>query len=310
MNTEPKPEAIAEDFTSIFQSALSELESLASTESTDSATSAPASEETPSSSNSEGSTEPEPPIQLEHLIQLAMGQIPKELMPSDSESTESESQAEPQTETPSENAPTTQHESSKTKSPESDKSDSDDEDDSEDEEDDAGDWLSQLFKPTIHQRDSSEDEPQTTESPKPRKSERAQLESELQAKIQELEARVKQAEEVAQQVVLATQLRLWVESAKEESQKFQNMVRQYGIELSDQTIEDAMIKALGQLDKNPNALYQELAAAALKEMAQRYTQSMRLPIQNQPAVARTQPNEPRTFEDFLEIAIREMNERR
>lgn len=301
MSSEPRPESIAETFKAIFESAVQSMETAESEQPNPPVEEATAATDQPEPA--EAPAEAAPSLDLQQLVMLAMGRFPEVELEGEANASEPAKEAadevasaepEPEAEPPS---PKPQE----TAEPE----------DEEDEDEEDTDWLSQLFKTTVQPEQESEPKSEAKREAKPKETSAKKSEATpTEAKIRELEERVRKAEEIAKQVVLATQLRLWIEHAKAESQAFQNMVRQYGIELSDQTIEDAMVSALGQIDKNPNALYQELAAAALKEMAKQYTQSMRLPLQPQTAQVATRPPEPKTFEDYLELAMREMSERR
>lgn len=310
MQTEPKPEAIAEDFVQFFQNTVAELESASVSEQQSSET-PDATANAPETSEAEPSADAAPTIDLEQIIALAMGRIPDELAESNevSESAKPAETAPAEAESNEKTQPSESVRETQTKRTKPEPDEDADEDEETTDEDDEGDWLSQLFKPrgkpNLTEEPEAEESPPTTKQKQPTKPK-----SELESKIAELEQRVKVAEEVAQQVVMATTLRLWVEQAKQESQAFQNVVRQHGIELSDQDVEDAMVRALGQIQQNPNALYQELAAKALQAMAKEYSKAMRLPAQYQTTQTRPSSNEPRTFEDYLELALRESSDRR
>lgn len=321
MQNEPKPEAIAEDFVQFFHNTLAELEAesgaVASPEATSSGETNREPENTQSATTETETTATNPSLDLEQIIAMALGRVPAPTSNTNEESEETNESPESETESSAEaseepSEKNTKHESTtKSTKAEIDTDENEDEDDSLDFDDD-GDWLSQLFKSRKETSQSSEniEEGDDTEISDNRNKSSQKQKSELKAKLEELEKRVKAAEEVAQQVVMATALRLWIEQAKQQSQEFQNVVRQYGIELSDEDLEDAMVQALGQLQHNPNALYQELATKALQAMAREYSKVMRLPAQFQPAQAPVRSNEPRTFEDYLELALREINDRR
>lgn len=304
MQNEPKPEAIAEDFVQFFQNTVAELEGEAATATEPVAPSEP---DNPPAAETPEATETSPSLDLEQIIALALGRMPEETAEPASETNETSEAPTGESEPPAESPRETPAKRTK---PEPEATEPDEES-GEDDDDEEGDWLSQLFRPREKtSRTTDDSEPDETETSPVSEKSNKKPKSELEAKLAELEQRVKTAEEVAQQVVMATTLRLWVEQAKQESQAFQNVVRQHGIELSDQDVEDAMVRALSQLQHNPNALHQELAAKALQAMAKEYSKAMRLPAQFQPAQPRNQPNELRTFEDYLELAMREINDRR
>lgn len=159
---------------------------------------------------------------------------------------------------------------------ESEESDSDD--DESDAEDDDEDWLNRLFGRETEERSTTET---AKKSKSVSKKQTVSVDEQTAKQIESLRQQVESLTQFAQMVMASVQLENWVNQTAKIALEKQEELAKYGIQLSEDEIMQAMLRASTRALQDPKAFEKEIRPTVLKKMAQTMSQMKRIPTQPQ-----------------------------
>ncbi|MEM1953443.1 MAG: hypothetical protein QW299_08975 [Candidatus Caldarchaeum sp.] len=189
---------------------------------------------------------------------------------------------------------------------------------SEVESDDEDDWLSSLLGKTKAE-EKAEEKAEKKSTKEPTKSvPKAKPEN---PELQELKKQVESLTQLSQFLLASVQLEQWIEETAKSALQMQEKLAQYGIQLTEDEISQAMLRASSRALQDSQAFTKEIRPIVAKKMAQQVTRNRRIPSQPQEAaLARRESftsNQPQdilqkerhSFEEFVLETLDEIKRR-
>lgn len=191
--------------------------------------------------------------------------------------------------------------------------------DEESDEENDDDWLSSLLgksreKEETKAKDSDSSNKRTSKS----STKNTHRSSHENTELEELRKQVESLTQLSQFLLASVQLERWIEETAKSAIQMQEKLAQYGIQLTEDEISQAMLRASSRALQDTHAFVKEIRPIVAKKMAQQITRNRKIPSQPQEAtITRREPffsNQPQdilererhSFEEFVLETLEEI----
>lgn len=197
-----------------------------------------------------------------------------------------------------------------------------DEDADEETDDEGDDWLESLLgKSKAEEKPAKKSAESVTKKSTQEKAKSVPRTTTVDPELEELRKQVESLTQLSQFLLASVQLEKWVEETAKSAIQMQEKLAQYGIQLTEDEISQAMLRASSRALQDSQAFTKEIRPIVAKKMAQQVTRNRRIPSQPQEAaIARRESplsNQPQdilqrerhSFEEFVLETLDEIKRR-
>lgn len=160
----------------------------------------------------------------------------------------------------------------------------DQDEDLEESDEDENDWLETLLGTTKAQEKAEKKSNETAKKQTAKDSTKSVSKTTSENReLEELRKQVESLTQLSQFLLASVQLEKWIEETAKSALQMQEKLAQYGIQLTEDEISQAMLRASSRALQDTHAFAKEIRPIVAKKMAQQVTRNRRIPSQPQEA---------------------------